>query len=304
MVAKLLSAPLLIAVIAIAMGTAIDALVKAIAPGAGLHHLLAWRFLFGGMIAFTVFRAQKRPRPDFASIRFHTMRGGVQLGCAVTFFFSLMHLPLAVATIIGFTAALMVPFVARILMGERVTPVALIATVIGFAGASLAVTGRPQNGEASDLWMYGIVSCFLAAFLYALGLVLLRMRATKEDATTIAMFTNVVPAVLLLPVTIGLFGTPNWQHIPYFLMFGIFGFIVWYLMTLAYARAPAQRLAPLEYSALIWSGLFGSVFFDEYPGWQTWVGAVIIIGACLIVAFEERFTTRKETGLPVSDLPE
>jgi S-adenosylmethionine uptake transporter len=152
--------------------------------------------------------------------------------------------------------------------------------------------------------MYGIVSCFLAAFLYALGLVLLRLRATKEDATTIAMFTNVVPAVLLLPVTIGLFGTPNWQHIPYFLMFGIFGFIVWYLMTLAYARAPAQRLAPLEYSALIWSGLFGSVFFDEYPGWQTWVGAVIIIGACLIVAFEERFTTRKETGLPVSDLPE
>jgi drug/metabolite transporter (DMT)-like permease len=76
------------------------------------------------------------------------------------------------------------------------------------------------------------------------------------------------------------------------------------LMTLAYARAPAQRLAPLEYSALIWSGLFGSVFFSEYPGWQTWVGAVIIIGACLIVAFEERFSTRTETQMPVSDLPE
>lgn len=304
MVSRLTSAPILIAVFAIGMGSGIDALVKGIAPQAGLHHLLAWRFLFGGLIALAVFRVQKRPAPSFEAIRFHTLRGVIQLSCAFTFFFALIHLPLAMATIIGFTAALMVPFVARIVLGEKVSMVALLATVIGFAGAVLAVMGRPQNGEASDLWMLGVASCFLSAFLYAFALVLLRMRATKEDATTIAMFTNVVPAIVMLPVTFGLFGPPDWSDIPYFLMFGILGFATWYLMTLAYARAPAQRLAPLEYSALIWSGLFGSVFFGEYPGWQTWVGAVIIIGACLIVAFEARFTTRKETGLPVSDLPE
>nr|WP_070961372.1 DMT family transporter [Hyphomonas sp. Mor2] len=304
MTSRLLSAPLLIAMIAIAMGTGIDAMVKAIAPNAGLHHLLAWRFLFGGLLAVSVFRARKRPMPSLSAIRFHTMRGMVQLGCAVTFFFALMHLPLAVATIIGFTAALMVPFVARVLLGEKITPMALLATVIGFGGAALAVTGRSQNGDASALWELGLVSCFLAAFLYALGLVLLRMRATHEDATTIAMFTNVVPALILLPVTLGVFGWPDWSDIPWFLMFGVLGFATWYLMTLAYARAPAQRLAPLEYTALIWSGMLGSIFFAEYPGWQTWVGAVIIIGACLIVAFEERFSTRKETHLPVSDLPE
>ncbi|MHA7856927.1 MAG: DMT family transporter [Henriciella sp.] len=297
-------APILIAIFAIAMGSSIDALVKAIAPNAGLHHLLAWRFLFGGLIALAVFRAQKRPVPSWSSIRFHTMRGLIQLACAFTFFFALIHLPLAVATIIGFTAALMVPFVARVLLGEQVTRLALIATLIGFAGAVLAVMGRPQSGEASELWMYGVVSCFLSAFLYAFGLVLLRMRATHEDATTIAMFTNVVPAIALLPITFGLFGSPDWNDIPLFLMFGILGFATWYLMTLAYARAPAQRLAPLEYSALIWSGLFGSIFFGEYPGWQTWVGALVIIAACLIVAFEGRFATREETGQPVSDLPE
>lgn len=298
------SAAILLAVIAIFMGSSIDALVKAIAPDAGLHHLLAWRFLFGGLIALAVFRAQKRPMPSASSIRFHTMRGLVQLACAFTFFFALITIPLAVATIIGFTAALMVPFVARVLLGERVTAVALVATLIGFAGAVLAVMGRPESGTTSELWAWGVASCFLAAFLYAFGLVLLRMRATHEDATTIAMFTNVVPAVALLPVTFGIFGNPDWNDIPLFFMFGVLGFATWYLMTLAYARAPAQRLAPLEYSALIWSGLFGSVFFQEHPGWQTWLGAVIIIAACLIVAFEERFATRKETGQPVSDLPE
>ncbi|MEL7283441.1 MAG: DMT family transporter [Pseudomonadota bacterium] len=296
--------PILIAVFAIAMGSGIDALVKGVAPETGLHHLLAWRFLFGALIALAVFKAQKRPAPSWEAIRFHTFRGVVQVGGAFTFFYALLHLPLAVATIIGFTAALMVPFLAWLLMRERVSPVALLATVIGFAGAALAVMGRPDTGTASDAWILGTVSCFVAAFLYALILVMLRMRATKEDATTIAMFTNVVPAIVLLPITFGVFGHVNVKHIPIFIGLGAIGFAVWYLMTLAYARAPAQRLAPLEYSALVWSGIFGSVFFNEYPGWQTWVGAVVIIAACLIVAFEDRFATRKETGLPVSDLPE
>ncbi|MEM6557616.1 MAG: DMT family transporter [Pseudomonadota bacterium] len=299
-----LSLPLLIAVIAIAMGSGIDAIVKAVAPQTGLHHLLAWRFLFGGIIAFAVFRAQKRPAPSWEATRFHTARGLIQLGGAFTFFYALMHLPLAVATIIGFTAALMVPFLAWLLMGERVSPVTLIATGIGFAGAALAVTGRPQSGAVSEDWLLGVISCFVAAFLYALMLVMLRMRATKEDATTIAMFTNMVPGIAMLPVTVGLFGGVDGTAILLFLLLGALGYAMWYLMTLAYARAPAQRLAPLEYTALIWSGIFGSVFFAEYPGWQTWLGAAIIIGACLIVAFEERFVTRKETGMPISDLPE
>lgn len=298
------AAPLLIAIVAIAIGSVIDAVVKGVAPNVGLHHLLAWRFLFGGIIALAVFRAQKRPTPTAEAIRFHTVRGLIQLACAFTFFYALMHLPLAVATIIGFTAALMVPFVAWVLIGERVSPTALVATAIGFAGAALAVAGRPQSGALSEHWLLGTISCFVAAFLYALILVMLRMRATKEDATTIAMFTNLVPAIAMLPVTFGVLGAVDWRDIPIFIGLGVIGYGVWYLMTLAYARAPAQRLAPLEYTALIWSGVFGSVFFAEYPGWQTWVGAVIIIAACLIVAFEGRFVTRKETGLPASDLPE
>ncbi len=304
MLTRMLSAPLLIAVIAIGLGSAVDAMVKGIAPDAGLHHLLAWRYLFGAMLATAIFRAQKRTMPNWEATRFHTLRGVVQVGAGFTFFFAVIHLPLAVATIIGFSAALMVPFIAWALLGERVSVTAMFATVVGFLGATLAVAGRPQTADASDLWMWGAASCFLAAFLYALGLVLLRMRATREDATTIAMYTNVIPCILLLPITFGVFGSPDWNDIPLFLMLGVLGFTVWYLMTLAYARAPAQRLAPLEYTALIWSGIFGSVFFAEFPGWQTWVGGAIIIAACLIVAFESRFITRKETGQPVSDLPE
>ena len=303
---RLLAMPVLIAAVAIAMGSGIDALVKGVAPGAGLHHLLAWRFLFGGVIAFAVFRAKKRPRPSNAAIRFHTMRGLLQLFCAFTFFYALTQLRLAEATALGFTAALLVAPVARIVIGETISPVAVGAALLGFGGVALAVWGSGGTGETLDGTnrTLGLVSLFASTVGYAFVLVLLRLRATKEDATTIAMFTNTVPAIAMLPVTVGLFGFPALASIPLFLALGILGYSVWFLMTLAYARAPAQQLAPLEYTALVWSAVFGLVFFDELPGWPLWAGAVIIITSCLIVAFEGRFRTRRETGMPASDLPE
>ena len=297
-------APILLVAFAVLMGSIIDAMVKAFAPDAGLHHLIAWRFLFGGLIALAVFRAQKRPMPQGEAIRFHTMRGLMQLFAAFLFFYALTQLPLAEITIIGFTAALMVPGIARIMLSEHLRPMAIIAAIVGFAGAALAVSGTPsiQNEDANRT--LGLLAGFTSAFVYALVLILLRMRATKEDATTIAMFTNVVPAIAMLPVTIGLFGLVNIQMLPLFALFGLLGFATWYLMTLGYARAPAQRLAPIEYTALVWSGLLGAIFFHEVPGWQLWIGGIVIIAACLIVAFEAHFATRKATGLPSSDIPE
>ena len=306
MLDRLLALPILVAVIAIAMGSGIDALVKGVAPGAGLHHLLAWRFLFGGIIAFAMFRAKKRPRPSQAAIRFHTIRGLLQLFCAFTFFYALTQLRLAEATALGFTAALLVAPVARIMIGEKISLVAVGAALLGFGGVALAVWGSASGEEITRETnrTLGLIALFASTVGYAFVLVLLRMRATKEDATTIAMFTNVVPAIAMLPVTVGLFGFPMLSSLPLFLILGVLGYSVWYLMTLAYARAPAQQLAPLEYTALIWSAVFGLVFFDELPGWPLWAGAAIIIASCLIVAFDSHFRTRRETRMPVSDLPE
>lgn len=303
MIARLLSAPLLIVVLAIGMGSGIDALVKGTAPQAGLMQLVAWRFLFGAMIAAVVFMAQRRAIPRGEAIRFHAMRGVVQLVSAILFFFALTRLALAEATIIGFTAALMVPFVARVVLGEAVSLRAFAITLVGFAGAAFAVSGGGAGPGSDGRWL-GVAAGFAAAMLYAVVLVLLRLRALREDATTIALFTNAVPALCMSPVLFGLAGPLDMAYLPVFALLGALGYAVWYLMTLAYARARAQLLAPIEYTALIWSALFGIVFFAEMPAWQVWVGAVAIIGSCLGIAFEDHFATRRATRLPVSDLPE
>lgn len=300
-----LSAPLLIAAAAIALGSAIDALVKGLAPEAGLFTLLAWRFFFGAGLALAVFIARRRPRPGWEAVRFHTLRGLLQLGAAICFFYALMQLGLAEATLIGFTAALIVPFIAWALLGERITRIALMATGLGFTGAAIAIAlpaadTYPAAGNRS----LGLIAVFAAAGLYALVMVMLRMRALREDATTIAMFTNLVPALALLPILLISLGRAILAYLPVFALLGVMGYVTWYLLTLAYARAPAQQLAPLDYTALIWSSLLGAVFFAETPAWPLYLGAALIIISCLTVAFEDRFRTRRLTRLPTSNLPD
>jgi drug/metabolite transporter (DMT)-like permease len=65
------------------------------------------------------------------------------------------------------------------------------------------------------------------------------------------------------------------------------------LLTQAYRVAPANTIAPFEYSALVWAALYGWLFWHELPAANTWLGMAIIVGAGLYVLYRER-----QTGTP------
>jgi drug/metabolite transporter (DMT)-like permease len=63
---------------------------------------------------------------------------------------------------------------------------------------------------------------------------------------------------------------------------GFLGVIGHVLMATAFAKAEAARLAPLEYTALVWAALFGYVAFAEVPTMATLGGGALIVGAALL----------------------
>jgi S-adenosylmethionine uptake transporter len=56
------------------------------------------------------------------------------------------------------------------------------------------------------------------------------------------------------------------------------------LLSWAYARAPANYLAPTEYTSFIWAALFGWLVFGEHVSLFTLAGAALIIIGCAIAA--------------------
>ena len=56
------------------------------------------------------------------------------------------------------------------------------------------------------------------------------------------------------------------------------------LLSWAYARAEAQHLAPVEYTAFVWAALFGFLVFGEAVRPLTLIGAAMIVIACVLAA--------------------
>ena len=263
--------------------------------------LTTGRYVLGAMMLAALFAARGHPMPAAEAWRFHAGRGIAVTTAALSFFWAVSQLPLVVATVLGFTAVLMVAPLGWIVLGERPSRASLAASVVGLLGAGLAASGAAGGGnaEAAGAPVLGAVAAILAALAYALALVLLRLRTRSEPPLTILLLANVVPAAILTLLCAGLAVLPPGLAMPEarallpVLPLALLGIGVWWLMTLAYAAAPAFRLAPLEYVALPVSAALGALLFGEAPGWRLYAGAAVIVGACLFVVSEERLRARR-----------
>lgn len=296
--------PILLVCFGVIFGCGVDAVMKGVMLG-GTSVLTAttWRYILGAVIMVALFISAGRRMPTLEAIRFHALRSLAQVISAFFFFYSLTQIALAEAVVLGFTAALMIAPTARLILGEKMSPVTIIASLIGFCGAALAATAETTGAPADSNRVLGVGAILISAVLYAVNIVLLRLRSRQEDSLTLVTFMNILPALFLLPFML-VFAAPlpETEAWPMMVLVAFLGIGIWWLMTMAYGRAKAQTLAPFEYTGLIWSALLGYVFFQEIPGWRVYGGAAIIIAACLVVAFDTHFTARRQAKMPVSDI--
>ena len=59
------------------------------------------------------------------------------------------------------------------------------------------------------------------------------------------------------------------------------------LLTQAYRIGEASVVTPFEYTGLLWSVIYGWVFWQQWPSLPDWTGIAIIIGAGLYILWRE-----------------
>lgn len=277
--------PTVIAAGAVFCGVLMDASVKHINGFVDLYSLVFWRFLIGAVLVGVLYFASGRRLPGWSATRLHALRGLVHLIASSCFFFSLSKLELATVTVMGFTSVLWITPVAWLVLSERPSMLAGLAALVGFAGVVVSFVGAEFfDGLTADDWI-GLVAVISAALFYAVSLVLLRVRAAKDGAFLVAFYANLFPALYMIGPALVMGQGVVMSDMPYLIFLGVLGTLIWLLMSLAFARAPAQRLAPMEYTALLWSAIIGWLVFRELPSGLFWLGAAIIVLACAIVSF-------------------
>ncbi len=206
--------------------------------------------------------------------------------------YSLM--PMGDVAVLLLTSSLFVTVLSIPLLGETVGPWRWAAVVIGFAGAF--IVGNPA---AQNFTMFGFSVCMMAAFMVSLVFIFLRSLGKTESAfTTVFYFSltsTLVSGVYMVfkghmpdpAVWLPLFGT------------GIASLFSLLLKTEAYKYAEASFLSPLDYMNLLWSVLFGWMFWGDLPTWSMLLGAALIIGSNALILWREHIHRRRHIESPL-----
>lgn len=279
--------PALVLVGAIMAGCCMDATIKLLAHTNHILLVSLGRYVFGALFSALIWLRAGRPAISNEMWRAHALRGFVITGAAIGFFWALTVLPLAEVVALSFIYPLLIPFVARLVLGERVRAASIAAVTIGFVGVVIAAQGAPSTA-ASPQHGLGVAAVIFSAFMFAWAMVLLRARAQTDGAVIVGMMSSLFPALILAGPTLAFATPPRLDDWPVFLLMGIFAAVFMYLIARAYGSAEAQKLAPIHYTELIWASLIGYLIFHETPRPQIYAGAALIVIACLYIAYEER----------------
>jgi S-adenosylmethionine uptake transporter len=175
-----------------------------------------------------------------------------------------------------FVTILSIPF-----LGETVGWRRALAILVGFAGVLLVV--RPGFRELTT----GHLAAVGASICGAATVLVLRALGPTEKRITLMGVVFVAALVVNGVIMAFDFHMPAPRDLLLTALAGLCGGTAHILIMAAMRAAPANRVAPAQYSQIIWAILLGALFFDEFPD-------AIAVGGIALVTFAGIFTFIRE----------
>ena len=275
--------PFLVASAGIGTFSLMDAAMKDLALVMGAYNAVIWRNSLGALFMGLVFVGTRQRWPQVAVLKLHLWRSMIVSVMAVTFFWSLTKLPLAEAIGLSFIAPVIALYLAAVMLGEVIGREAIWASITGLVGVAIIIAGRVSGGYTTEhLW--GAAAVLFSAVVFAYNLILARQQAQVAKPVEIAFFQNLFVAATLSLVAPWFMQPIPVDKAPMLAGAAALAIISLLLLSWAYARAEAQILIPVEYTAFVWAAFFGWLFFAEPVTLPVLLGTALIVTGSLIAA--------------------
>lgn len=202
-------------------------------------------------------------------------------------FLSFTLLPIAEATAIGFMVPIVATLLSIFLLHESVGVHRWGAIAAGLAGVLIVV--QPGGGHIP---LVGAIVALGGVAITAWVSIIIRMLGeTESPVTTMFWFSlsSMVPLGLAMLFVGQMHDSQTWGIIA---LMGLFGAAAQLGITWSLRLAPISVVLPMDYSSLIWAALAGWLIWQNWPVPATWIGAPLIIGSGLYIAWRENRLAR------------
>ena len=266
----------MIAVLALSFG---DAVIKATGVSLPLWQMYILRSSLA-LPALVIILARRKSK-KLSSVLWISVRSVLLVLMWLCYYSALPLMPLSLAAAAYYTSPIFITILAVILSRKVPTRRIWAAIFLGFGGVVLIL--RPEMSGFQFVTLLPV----LAAFLYASAMVLTSFKCRDDDPIILAIALNI--AFIVGGTLIGLqsgnessFLLGPWATLDLKLI-GVIAVLAGVIVigsvgaAIAYQNGPPATIAAFDYSYLVFSLIWGAIFFSEFPGWISLSGIVVIV---------------------------
>ena len=210
------------------------------------------------------------------------LRGIVGYAAVSAFFYGVIHLPLAEATVIHYTNPVFTSVIAAVFLREPIRAGDAKRLLLSLTGVILIT--RPAflfGGAASVLDPVGVAASLTGAVLAASAYVMIRFLAATEHELVIVLWFGVVGSIGAIPATAMNFVLPTGWLWAGLLAVGLTTHAAQLSLTRGLALVPAGRAMTISYVQILFATLWGILFFGNPPDAWLLLGAALIVGSTI-----------------------
>jgi S-adenosylmethionine uptake transporter len=192
--------------------------------------------------------------------------------------------PLTVVTTLSFTVPLFVLPLAAMFLRERVTWQRWAATIVGFIGILVIANPSSSSGLFSGLPVMTLIAATLA---FAALDIINKKIVIQETMLAMLFYSALGTSIISLPIAAMVWVMPDLIELLLLALLGIGANLILFCILKAFAATEVSALAPFRYVELVFSAIFGLMFFGELPTIQVLMGASIIVPSTLYLVYYE-----------------
>lgn len=203
--------------------------------------------------------------------------------CSYFFAFTAMKtIPLVNSILLWNTAPLWIPFISLFFLKIKLPRYAVISAIIGFIGICSILHPR------ANFNLEGSLCALIAGILFAITIVTNRNLIQIVPTSKILLYYFSIATITTIPMMILSWKSFSLTVLSWLFFIGLGTYISQYCFTVAAKYGHPGLLAPMSYTAIIFSALFDWLIWHISPHWYTWFGCVLIITAGIFNIWHEQ----------------
>lgn len=214
------------------------------------------------------------------------LRGVLGFGALSCFYFGVIHLPLAEATVIQYTNPIWTGLLAGLFLGEAATRKESGLALVSLVGVVLVAQPTVLFGQGAAAPLPpGAVAVALAGAVLSAGAYVTVRRLRAEAAMTVVFWFAAISVLLSLPaVLLGGWVLPRGGEWFLLLGVGITTHLGQVFLTWALQREAAGRATTVGYLQILFAAGWGWLLFGQLPNRLSLAGGAVILVSTTLVA--------------------